>query len=196
MTHNDIASPRMDVLRRDPVMARLIDKHGPIEHEPAEDEFRRIVVSVINQSVSTASAKAVQERVFDRFEISPEALLRADEQELRSTGLSRSKVEYIRNIAETFLEKDLSKEALQEWTDEEVIEELTEIRGVGAWTARMYLIFALGREDVFPIGDLAIRRGMESLYGDMTREEMIEKSKEWRPYRTLATLYIWAHYES
>lgn len=186
----------MDALRRDPVMARLIDKHGPIEHEPAEDEFRRIVVSVINQSVSTASAKAVRERVFDRFEISPEALLRADEQELRSTGLSQSKVEYIRNIGETFLEKDLSKEALQEWTDEEVIEELTEIRGVGAWTARMYLIFALGREDVFPIGDLAVRRGMETLYGDMTREEMIEKSEEWRPYRTLATLYIWAHYES
>jgi DNA-3-methyladenine glycosylase II len=185
-----------EVLRRDPVMARLIDEHGPIELEPADDEFRRFVVSIINQSVSTASAKAVRERVFERFEITPEALLDAEEDRLRDAGLSRSKAEYIKNVAQRFEETDLRREALSDWEDEKVIDELTGIRGVGEWTARMYLMFALGREDVFPIGDLAVRRGMETLYGELSRAEMVEQAEDWRPYRSLATLYIWAEYES
>lgn len=76
-------------------------------------------------------------------------------------------------------------------SDEEVIEELTDIHGVGEWTANMFLIFVLGREDVFPVGDLGIRKAMEELYGEMSRSEMREKAEDWRPYRSLASLYLW-----
>ena len=189
----------MDALREDPVMAELIEEHGPITLEPDDDEFERLVVSIINQSVSTASANAVRERVFSLFEeVTPEAVLAADEEELREAGLGRAKTEYVRNAAEAFRERDLTREGFADASDEDVIDELAEIRGVGEWTGRMYLIFALGREDVLPLGDLAVRRGIASLYGDgeMTREEMRAVAERWRPYRSLATLYIWHHYES
>ena len=107
-------------------------------------------------------------------------------------------------ICEIFAEHDvtfslgdgLRPGSLADASDEEVIDRLSEIRGIGAWTGRMYLLFVLGREDVFPIGDLAVRRGIESLYGEMTREEMCDHAERWRPYRSIATRYLWAHYES
>jgi DNA-3-methyladenine glycosylase II len=186
-----------DHLRDDPVMDRLIDEHGPIELEPADNEFRRLVVAIINQSVSTASAAAVRERVFDLLdEVTPETVLEADEEALEDAGLGETKTEYVRNAARAFQERDLTRSGLADASDEEVIDRLSEIRGIGAWTGRMYLLFVLGREDVFPIGDLAVRRGIESLYGEMTREEMHDLAEQWRPYRSLAVRYIWAHYES
>ena len=186
-----------DHLRDDPVMDRLIDEHGPIELEPADEEFRRLVVAIINQSVSTASAAAVRERVFDLLdEVTPETVLEADEEVLEDAGLGETKTEYVRNAARAFQERDLTRSGLADASDEEVIDRLSEIRGIGAWTGRMYLLFVLGREDVFPIGDLAVRRGIESLYGEMTREEMHDLAEQWRPYRSLAVRYIWAHYES
>ena len=190
------------VLKRDPVMAELIGRHGPLDDATADDEFRRLVVAIVNQQLSTASASAVRERLFARFdgEITPAATLDADEEALREAGLSRAKVEYLRNAAEAFLERDLTREGLADRSDEEVIDRLTEIRGVGEWTARMYLLFALDREDVLPLGDLAVRRGIEALYGgdddELSRAEMREVAERWRPYRSLATRYVWREYES
>jgi len=178
-------------------MDRLIDEHGPLEIEPADNEFRRLVVAIINHSISTASAAAVRERVFDLLEeVTPESVLEADEEALQNAGLGESKTEYVRNAAQAFEERDLTRAGLADASDEEVIDRLSEIRGIGAWTGRMYLLFVLGREDVFPIGDLAVRRGIESLYGEMTREEMCDHAERWRPYRSIATRYLWAHYES
>ena len=189
------------VLRRDPVMARLIDEHDPYVELDWDNDFERLVVSIINQQLSTASAAAVKERVFALFDgtVTPEAVLEADEQALREAGLSRTKVEYIRNAAEAFLERDLTREGLAGYTDDEVIDELTRIKGIGEWTARMYLLFVLEREDVLPLGDLAVRRAIERLYGDgeeMTRAEMRDIADRWRPYRSTATKYIWAEYEA
>ncbi|WP_199174949.1 DNA-3-methyladenine glycosylase family protein [Halegenticoccus soli] len=181
-------------------MSRLIDEHGPIETRPAPNEYERLVVSIINQQLSTASAAAVRERVFEVLgEVTPESVLAADEDALRRAGLSRTKVEYVRNAARAFRERDLSREGLAELSDEAVIDELTRIKGIGEWTARMYLLFVLGREDVLPLGDLGVRRGIEQLYGNgdgMTRAEMREVAERWRPYRSVATRYIWAEYES
>lgn len=190
-----------NVLRRDPVMARLIDEHDPYVEPEWEVEFERLVVSIINQQLSTASAAAVKERVFALFDeaVTPEAVLAADEEALREAGLSYTKVEYVRNAAEAFLERDLTREGLSDHTDEDVIAELTRIKGVGEWTARMYLLFVLERGDVLPLGDLAVRRGIERLYGDgeeLTREEMREIAEAWRPHRSAATKYIWADYEA
>lgn len=182
-------------------MARLIDRHGHVSIEPATDEYRRLAVSIVNQQLSTASANAVSERLFDLLddEVTPDRVLAADEAALREAGLSRPKVEYLRNAAVAFQEGDLTREGLAGVDDAAVIDRLTEIRGVGEWTARMYLIFVLGREDVLPLGDLAVRRGIEQLYGngeELTRAEMREVAEAWRPCRSYGTRYVWIEYEA
>lgn len=187
----------MDELKSDPVLAELVEEFGELELTPAENEFERLVISIISQSVSTASARAIRERVFDLLpEVTPEAVLNTDEDALIDAGLGQTKTGYIQNVARAFQERELTRKALADETNEEVIDELTQIRGVGEWTAQIYLMFALGREDVFPIGDLGVRRGMESLYGELSREEMHDVADQWRPYRSIGTLYIWEYYES
>ncbi|WP_408959117.1 DNA-3-methyladenine glycosylase family protein [Natrinema sp. 74] len=188
------------VLREDPVMAELVDRHDPYI-EPDWDEYERLCISIINQQLSTASAAAVRERVFDLLDrdVTPAAVLAADESALRDAGLSEMKVDYLRNAARAFRDRDYTRAGLATYSNEEVIDLLTEIKGIGAWTARMYLLFVLERPDVLPLGDLAVRRGIEQLYGngdDLTRGEMREIAEPWRPYRSTATRYIWAEYES
>ncbi|NUB91064.1 DNA-3-methyladenine glycosylase 2 family protein [Haloterrigena sp. SYSU A121-1] len=188
------------VIRTDPVMAELIDRHDPYV-EPDWNEFERLCISIINQQLSTASATAVRERVFEllRDEVTPETVLEAEDEALRAAGLSESKIEYMRNAARAFWENDYTRAGLADHSNDEVIDSLTEIKGVGEWTARMYLLFVLQREDVLPLGDLAIRRAIEELYGDgddMSRAEMREIAEQWRPYRSAATRYLWAEYES
>jgi DNA-3-methyladenine glycosylase II len=186
------------VLTRDAVMADLVETHGAVVLTPAEDPFERLCVSIINQQLSTASADAIRERVFALFDggFSPDVLRSTDPGALREAGLSRTKVAYLRNAAEAFRDRDLSRERLSTLSNEAVVAELTEIKGVGEWTAEMFLIFALGREDVLPLGDLAIRRGLASLYGVDEREEMRSVAEPWRPYRSYGTLYVWRAYES
>src|SRR6056297_2874026 len=185
-------------LREDPTMARLIDRHGPLTVEPAGDEFARLCTSVVNQQLSTASAAAIHERFVDVLgaDPTPDLVLAADEDDLREAGLSGTKVEYLRNVAAAFRDgdRDLTRQGLADASDEAVVKALTAIRGVGEWTARMYLIFALGREDVLPLGDLAVRRGFERVYGDgaeLSRGEMRDIAEAWRPYRSYGTRYIW-----
>lgn len=189
------------VLREDPVMATLVEKHDPYV-EPNWTEYERLCISIINQQLSTASAAAVRGRVFDVLsdDVTPDSVLEADDEALRDAGLSRSKVEYIRNAARAFQERDYSRSGLADHTNDEVVDALTEIKGVGEWTARMYLLFVLERPDVLPLGDLAVRRGIEQLYAngeeELTRGEMREIADAWRPYRSVATRYIWEEYES
>ncbi|WP_458205225.1 DNA-3-methyladenine glycosylase family protein [Haladaptatus sp. NG-SE-30] len=189
----------LSTLRDDPVMARLIDKHEPYS-ESNWSEYERLCISIINQQLSTASALAVKERVFDLLgDVTPETVLAADEDALRDAGLSRTKVEYVRNAARAFQRNDFTKEGLADHSNDEIVELLTEIKGIGDWTARMYLLFVLEQEDILPLGDLAVRRGIEQLYGngdELTRDEMREIAEAWRPYRSVATRYIWAEYES
>lgn len=180
-------------------MAGLLEKHNPYT-ESNWTEYERLCISIINQQLSTASAAAVKERVFDQLDtVTPEAVLNADTDALREAGLSRTKVEYMKNAARAFQQNDYTKSGLDNHSNEEVIDSLIEIKGIGDWTARMYLLFVLEREDVLPLGDLAVRRGIEQLYGngeEMTRDEMREVAEQWRPYRSLATRYIWAEYEA
>jgi DNA-3-methyladenine glycosylase II len=187
------------VLRRDPVMADLVDRYDPYTDRDW-DEYERLCVSIINQQLSTASAAAVRGRVFELLgDVTPETVLAADETALREAGLSASKVEYLRNAAAAFQERDYSRAGLADYFDEEVVDLLTEIGGVGEWTVEMYLLFVLERPDVLPLGDLAVRNGIEALYGDgeaMTRVEMRDVASAWRPYRSVATRYVWADYEA
>jgi DNA-3-methyladenine glycosylase II len=188
-----------DRLRKDETMASLLEEFGRIAVEPVEsgEEFRRLVVSITNQSVSTESARAVRGRLFDALnEVTPRSVLDTPPEELAETGIGEAKAEYLREAARAFETNDYTRDAFAEASNAEVRDTLTEIRGVGEWTANMYLIFALGREDVLPLGDLAVRRGIEGLYGVETREEMRRVAEDWKPYRSYGTRYVWKWYEA
>jgi DNA-3-methyladenine glycosylase II len=179
-------------LRDDPDIGHLVADHGDVTLESGEDLFERLVVSILRQQVSMASANATRERLEDAVELTPAALLRTDRSTLRDLGLSRQKASYVHNVAEAFVEHDYSREYFAEMSDDAVIAELTDINGVGPWTAKMQLLFSLGRPDVFPVEDLGIRKGMHTLYGDdLERSRMEEIAERWRPYRSYASLYLW-----
>jgi DNA-3-methyladenine glycosylase II len=164
--------------------------------DPADDPFRRLVVSLTRQQVSMAAADAIEKRLFDAVDVSPEGLLTAEESTLREAGLSRQKVEYVRAVARAWRERGYDRTSFEGMDDDAVVAELTDIHGVGDWTAKMFLLFALGREDVFPVEDLGVRRGMEQVCGrEMTRGEMRERAEAWRPYRSYASRYLWRAYE-
>lgn len=182
----------MNSVTDDPALQPLIAAHGALELTPADDPFRRLVASIVGQQLSVASARAIRERLFAAAEITPAALRQVDEDRLRALGLSRQKTEYVQNVAQAFSEDGrLAGAAWADLGDEEIIAALTEIRGVGVWTAKMFLLFALARPDVFPVEDLGIRAGMTRLFGDMTRPEMTERAERWRPHRSTASLYLW-----
>jgi DNA-3-methyladenine glycosylase II len=186
-----------DHLRDDPDLAPLVEEHGELAVEPDEDPFERLVISIVRQQVSMDAAAAIEQRLFDAVDATPKAMAAADDAALRDAGLSTQKVDYVRNVAEAFIERGYDRDYFRELSDDAVHDELTSIPGVGPWTADMFLMLALGREDVFPVGDLGIRRGMELLFGeDTTRAEMRDIAEErWRPYRSYASLYVWRAYE-
>jgi DNA-3-methyladenine glycosylase II len=179
-------------LRDDDALGPIVADHGPLEIEPAEDFFERFVTSVLRQQVSMASAAATRERLFDAVTVTPEGILAADDATLRDAGLSTQKTRYVNNIAEAFVERGWNRAAFEGMNDDAVRAALTDVTGVGEWTANMQLLFALGREDVFPVGDLGIRNGMETVFdADLTRAEMVDHAERWAPYRSYASLYLW-----
>ncbi|MFB6091988.1 MAG: DNA-3-methyladenine glycosylase [Haloquadratum sp.] len=183
----------MEPVRTDPELGPLVDEHGDLPIGTADDAFERLVVAIVNQQLSVASASAIRERLFDRVDVTPAGLSDADEATLRDVGLSGQKIEYVRNVARAFQEGALTPSALAAADDEAVVETLTDVRGVGVWTAKMYLIFVLGRPDVFPVEDLGIRKAMHRLYGFETDERaaMTDRAERWRPYRSYASRYLW-----
>jgi DNA-3-methyladenine glycosylase II len=190
----------------DPVMADLVKRLGPMSvaerrrrrgQPPRDDAYVALVRAVVGQQLSTKAARTIYDRVvalFDDGVPSPEQLLAADEDALRGAGLSGRKVEYLRDLAQHVVDGELELNRLSELSDEEVIEEVTAVRGLGRWTAEMFLIFHLGRPDVISGGDLGIRRAIETEYGLAqipTPDEVVERAEAWKPHRSLACIYLW-----
>ena len=187
MTRDAIAT-----LRDDPDIGPLVAEHGAVSVDPAADLFERMVVSILRQQVSVAAADAIRARLTDAVELTPEAVRRTDRSSLRDLGVSRQKASYLHNVADAFVDRGYSREYFEGMDDEAVIADLTRITGVGAWTAKMQLLFGLGRPDVFPVEDLGVRRGMHVVFGDdLDRSRMTAIADRWRPYRSYATLYLW-----
>lgn len=181
-----------NVLRDDPAMAPLVAEHGELSVDPAEDPFERLVTSIVRQQLSMASADAIEQRLFDQFEVTPTALRDVPVEQLRDVGVSGRKSQTIRNVASAWQAHDYTQAAFDGRSDEAVIDELTDISGIGPWTAKMFLMFALGREDVFPVEDLGIRKGMQTVFeDDMERQAMVARAERWQPYRSIASLYLW-----
>ncbi len=184
-------------LKEDSVLAPVIAKVGIIKPRLSENYFIELVESVVSQQLSVKAA----DTIFGRLkalspdpELTAEAVLKMDPQKMRSAGLSWSKVSYIKNIAEYVLSSEKVFEKFDEMTDEEIITELMKIKGVGKWTAEMFLIFTMGRPDIFSYGDLGLKRAIQKLYGlkvEPTRKELERISGQWRPYRSIASRYLW-----
>jgi DNA-3-methyladenine glycosylase II len=185
------------------VLAKLIDELGPESPEDArrgrpDDHYGALLRSIVGQQLSVKAARSIYGRVLERFggrTPTPQEILADDPEELRSScGFSRAKVSYLRSLAEHVLSGELELDRLDSLPDEEVIAELTAVKGIGVWSAHMFLMFTLLRPDVLPVGDLGIRRAAERLYGlpDLPDANELERIAEpWRPHRTLACRYLW-----
>jgi DNA-3-methyladenine glycosylase II len=194
----------VDALRNaDPVMERLIDEHGALvrrdlKRERPGDAYGALLRSIVGQQLSTKAASTIYGRMLELFgghAPTPKQLLKADPEKIRAAGLSRPKIAYLRDLAQHVEEGTLELERLPDLPDEEVTAQLTAIKGLGQWTADMFLMFHLGRPDVLPVGDQGIRRAVKVEYRlrkfpDPKRLEKI--ARPWRPHRTLACLYLWS----
>jgi DNA-3-methyladenine glycosylase II len=206
MTAAAVADPtaREFLRNADPVLAQVIDAHPGfrprawIDELPGLDAFGTLIFQVAGQQLSVRATRAILARLEQSFGgrlPSPEELLAADPQVLRASGLSTRKGATLRALAERFVDGRLSDDALTQMADDEVEAALTEVSGIGPWTAHGFLIFALDRPDVLLSGDLALRHAVQRLYGLdhlPTDAEMVELAKRWRPYRSLAVSYLFA----
>ncbi len=188
---------RRSLRRGDPVLGAVIRRVGACELKRRGDPYRYLVRSVLYQQITGAAGRAIEKRLHAAYggRVPIPAQLRiAATETLRSAGLSRQKIESIRAIATAFDERTLDGRRLARLSDEAVVEAVTEVRGVGEWTAHMMLMFSLGRPDVLPVGDYGVRKATRDLYGlaDLPKRAELEALGEaWRPYRSVATWYLW-----
>jgi DNA-3-methyladenine glycosylase II len=189
---------------RDPILRGIIERAGPIEHSYHNDHdlFRSLANAIIYQQLSGKAATTILNRfiaLFDGKEFpAPQDVLGASVERLREAGVSKQKAGYLKDLAQKYVDSTLQPERLPDMSDEGVIEHLTQVKGVGPWTAQMYLIFTMGRTNVFPVGDLGFRNGLTRNYGieDFKDEEALNRVRElWHPYCTVGTLYMWRSLE-
>ncbi len=182
---------------RDPVLGALIERIGTYRIEFREPSFDTLVRSIVFQQLSGKVARVIYGRLADAVDgdrVTPEGVLKLRPDRMRRLGLSRQKIAYIRDLARQTAKAKIVFESLPDLTDEEVIERLTKVKGIGVWTAHMFLIFALRRHNVLPTGDLGVRSAIKKVYGlaDLPKPGEIEElARDWHPYCTVATWYLW-----
>jgi DNA-3-methyladenine glycosylase II len=182
--------------RRDPVMGAIMRAHPGVYMMVRGEPFMTLARAICGQQISVKAAQSVWDRVCVCLEqkISPEAVVAADRKNLRACGLSDRKTEYIADLAQHFVDGKIHARDWPQMSDEEIIAELTDVRGIGRWTAEMFLMFNLLRPDVFPLDDLGLQKGIRVAYykGRKTSLKTMKKLGEtWRPWRSVATWYLW-----
>ncbi len=185
---------------KDPVLKKLYKKYGPHKFEDRSERLmEELVEAIISQQLSNKASDTIYKRFLDLFKgkfPKPDEILSMDDEKLRSAGMSYSKVKYIKNIAAAFKNGDLNINKISKMSDDEVIEELTKIKGVGRWTAEMILIFTLKREDIFSLGDAGLKKAVKNLYNLEKETEILKLSKSWKPKRSYACWYLWRSLEN
>jgi DNA-3-methyladenine glycosylase II len=194
-------SPYVHLRAADSVLARLLDELGEPAADgrrPRGDHYAALVRSIVGQQLSVRAARAIHGRLLEHFgghEPTPEQVLAADSDELRAAaGLSRAKVAFLRSLAEHVQSGELELDRLDELSEEEIVAELVAVKGIGEWSAHMFLMFQLRRPDVLATGDLGIRRAVQRAYGldaPPSPEELRRLAEPWRPYRTSACMLLW-----
>jgi DNA-3-methyladenine glycosylase II len=191
--------------RRDQKMRELIKHYGPCRVRPHTRYFQTLVGSIISQQLSTKAADIIHQRFVGlyapvRFPKAAQIIETPDEH-LRGTGISFQKISYIKDLAAKTEDGTLKLSRFSRMSDDEIIEMLTSVKGIGVWTAHMFLIFSLARMDVFPVGDLGVRRAIQLRYGfdqlpNPIEMERIADENGWRPYRSIASWYLWRSLEN
>lgn len=179
-----------------PVINKLNAQYGtPDLNRGTKNIFLSLIRSIISQQISTKAAFSVHTKfkaLYPENKISPKTILGSTDLQLKSAGLSRQKIEYIKSTAKFFIETKYTNKNLSSMEDDELKQKLITIKGIGPWTIDMILIFSLGRPDIFPVGDLAIRKGFNILFNkEHTEKQMINEAKNWSPYRTIFSWYLW-----
>lgn len=191
-----------EFLLKDRHLAQLVRRwgHCTIRPLPRADFFEDLVDAICSQQLSGKAAKTIFGRLKDKLDgkILPESLIAIETEELRKCGLSYAKCSYVKDLARKVKDDSLKIESLSRLSDEEVVSELVAVKGIGRWTAEMFLMFSLARPDIFPIDDLGIKKGFEKVTGkswDKTKSAEFAE-KKWKPYRTAASWYLWKSLES
>ncbi|MBX7205340.1 MAG: DNA-3-methyladenine glycosylase 2 family protein [Bacteroidia bacterium] len=189
-------------LSKDRKLKKIIETHGPLELRKHNRVYLHLCASIMSQQLSVKVARVIHQRFLDLYNgknPKPEQVLQTPFEKLRGIGLSNAKANYVQHVCRFFIEEKLTDRQLHGMENEEVIEMLTRIKGVGRWTAEMILMFTLGREDVFAVDDLGIQNAMTALYKldnsdkKKLKDDLLRISKKWSPYRTYACMYLWRH---
>ena len=192
-------------MRRDPVLAAIIKQHGPCGLGAARDRFDHfamLVRAIVFQQLSTKAATTIHNRLIECLPgkaATPQGLAQVTESQLRAAGISRQKAGYLRDLGLKVAGGALPLDAVDAMTDEQVIEALTQVKGIGRWTAEMFLIFRLQRPDVLPLGDLGIVTAIQKAYRlrkKPTPDRMRKLGEAWRPYRSVAIWYLWREFDT
>jgi DNA-3-methyladenine glycosylase II len=185
--------PRLQVDFADAVMRKLAHQHGPAPFAPhpfpRRAPYEVLLSSIVGQQLSGKAADTIWRRLSSRFALEPEVLYRAALEDLRAVGLSSAKARYVQDLSRFALEGGLRE--IEHQPDEALIAHLTQVKGIGVWTVQMFLMFGLGRPDVWPVLDLGIRKGAQKLYGVAERDELEALGERFRPYRSHAAWYLW-----
>lgn len=189
--------PVKHLLKVDPILTQVIKKVQRPTWELETDYFRSLVEAIINQQLSDKAADTIIGRfnkLFEKHPYSPGDVLSLDKEQIRGVGISYGKASYLHDLARKTLDKILDFNMIKKLEDEEVVKHLTQVKGIGRWTAEMFLMFSLGREDVFSYGDQGLKNAIKRLYKlkkHPTLKQAEKISSKWRPYRTWACRYLW-----
>src|SRR5262249_678186 len=195
MTDHDIQQALRHLRRADPVMRHVIRRAGPFTLKPHRNRFRALVFSIVSQQISSKAAASIRARIVEYLKpelVSPQSIARLTSEELRNVGLCAEKAAYLVDLANRVARRELRLDGMARMTDEKVIEALIQVKGIGVWTAQMFLIFSLGRLDVFPHEDLGVRSAIRNLYGldELPDKEVSHRiATPWRPYASVASWY-------
>lgn len=187
-------------LRKDRKLAKVIDQVGEFNLSLTKNPYRSLVEAIITQQLSGKAADSISKRfqaIYGKFP-KPADVMKTSDAKLRKAGLSYMKVSYIKDLSKKVESKEIRLSYMKNLTDEEIIVQLTQVKGIGRWTAEMFLIFSLGRLDVLPVGDLGLKKGIQRLYSlnELPEKEQIERvAQKWKPYRSVATWYLWRSFD-
>ena len=181
--------------QKDEVLKRIISEFGLPIIQKREEGFASMCHIILEQQVSIASAKAAYEKLVNLVgEVDPFTIHNATDEDLRSCGISRQKTIYLKDVAQRVIRKELSFSSLPMKTEQQIRNELIQIKGVGNWSIDVYLMFCMQSQDIIPLGDIAIKNTLMELYNCQSEEEMLAISSNWKPFRTLASFIIWHYY--
>lgn len=201
MTPEEFDTARKYLSEKDPILGAVIKRVPPFERSWGENYFLDLIESIISQQLSIKAADTIWGRfkqAFGKEHITPEDVIAIDKEILRACGISYQKISYIKDLAEKTAESGIVFEQFEIMTDEEIITELVKVKGIGRWTAEMFLMFTMGRPDVFSYGDLGIRKAIQKLYTfrkEPTQKQAEKIADKWKPYRTVACRYLWKSLE-